>query len=288
MPWGHCCLGASGVSFAAWVNADSTNAALGDNCILSVRGNPAASFVRLGLEQTSGRSMCRRRVGLLALMAINRPKAPRNAVSTGAWVHTGGVLDYPADQIRVYKDGQLDVTTSVTFGNNTYTFSRGGGLNDEIGGVANIAVPTSTATQFDGRIAELAVWAGKLTDGDFAQLWRPGGLRRASVPRCWWPTGRSFGYAHRSLRSSSGRVGTIGGTARESRPPPDGLLARSRIYVPRRRGRSVGAHHRGRNAHHERPSGSRKNELSPLEGKPLANTLTVSDPTVHARPAPLV
>lgn len=83
-----------------------------------------------------------------------------NGVSTGAWHHFIGQYDESITRTRIYLDGVAhgDVTSSGTYSNRAVGGAVGAYPNNEGG------------TEFNGRIAELAIWSRALTEDEIIAL----------------------------------------------------------------------------------------------------------------------
>lgn len=93
--------------------------------------------------------------------------------STGQYYHVLGQVDYTNKAMQVYVNGTLDLNaTGLTFGSNTYTHTSwaSGRYPDAIGCISNASnVPYGTPYQFNGRLAELAIWAIPIGESWFTQ-----------------------------------------------------------------------------------------------------------------------
>jgi hypothetical protein len=82
----------------------------------------------------------------------------------------GGVWDFVGDNLRIYQDGsQVATGTSGVFGNTSYTNGTPT-AHDGIGCATTTTVPISTARQADGRLHEVAIWAGDIGSDGYAQV----------------------------------------------------------------------------------------------------------------------
>jgi hypothetical protein len=146
------------------------------------------------------------------------------SVGTGSWKHVGMVADLPNDLIYTVLNGSVEGSTAVAFGGTTYTNAGGQSVTDRIG--SNTGVPPGTAEQFDGRIAEVAVWA--LGSGDAlltAEEWAA--LAGFVSPALIRP--HLLVYHNDLNRRTSDRVAGVAGTVSGSLSYAD----HPRILVPR-------------------------------------------------------
>lgn len=162
--------GAPGVTVSAWVQADAFDATDFNNrifvalmtgastsgIVLCVAGGPPAR-ARFAIRSENG--------GTLYTCD------GATTLSTGTWYHLAGVADIAGDSMATYLNGASDATASTAFTSTSFTPSTPTG-NDTIGCVvgAGGTTPASTAVQFDGRIAEVAVWKVALSAGEIAGL----------------------------------------------------------------------------------------------------------------------
>jgi hypothetical protein len=122
--------------------------------VLSVIGDTGTS----GRIRGGGRSVATD--GLLQVAGVTN-------FSTGTWVRVGAVLDFATDTIRVYLNGVQDASGTASWANATYTAGTATSA-DLIGGPT---LPVSaTALQFDGDIADVAVWAGDIGTVGYEEL----------------------------------------------------------------------------------------------------------------------
>jgi hypothetical protein len=157
--------GAAKISMHALVVADTFDTGTNDNRILSVyiNGTTTAGVV-LALAGSAGAEKVRvggRSQSLDSFQAVSGA----TTVSAGTVYGVGGVLDLSGDSIRVYLDGAQDASSAATFANASYTNGTPTAA-DSISG----AVGSGSSTFFDGRIAEVAIWAGDIGAAGFGVL----------------------------------------------------------------------------------------------------------------------
>ncbi len=113
---------------------------------------------------------CRSATGDVVSQAASSSTTP----STGTEYSVAGVVDIAGDSIKLFVNGALETTQGVSFGATTWTSSVPTTYHESIGSVftAGTSTPISTSRQVDGRISELAFWAGAtpLADADIAAL----------------------------------------------------------------------------------------------------------------------
>lgn len=216
--------GASQVCAAAWVYADTlgTNSTENVICGWAIAGTS-------GSPSAGGMFAITNQVGTKGIQLAGRSQTgdtfksgvADTALSTGQWYHVGGVWDYPNDELRYYLNGVADGTDAVTFGATTYNQGSPSTAVDRIG----CGVTLGTGQQFDGRIAELAIWNVDIGAAGFAQL-AAGVLPRrlSAMPVFYWPLVGSYSPEIEVIR---GQSATITGTIAQGDHP--------RIFQPRRR-----------------------------------------------------
>lgn len=215
--------GAAFVSVHCWANTDTIDTGLNDNPMVSVLSTASnSSMIRLGIKGNGGTKVLR---------AGGRPDAAEtyrtadatSSFTTSTWHSCGAAYDFAGDAISPYFNGVQEGTASGAFTATSYTHGAGATLNDAIGSAA--AAPISTATQFDGRIAELCIWFGSraLTAAEFGAL--ADGVSPAliatSLGRAYFPL---IGQGSSERDKMLGLTGTITGTVAAAAHP--------RMYYP--------------------------------------------------------
>jgi hypothetical protein len=206
--------GAAAISVSAIITADTfTTTGSHDNQVIRLiingtsgglllemtGGTTGAQFVQISARSVSGDGL--------------QTGASTSTVSTGTEAVIGGVADIANDQIRVYLNGaQNGATASVTFGNATYTLGTPS-ANDYLGGTN-----TPSNEQFDGRVSEVAIWAGDIGAAGFAMLGKRVSplLVRPNLLVGYWPL---LGNASPEVDLVSGKNGTITGTVAKADHP---------------------------------------------------------------------
>lgn len=153
------------VSVHAWINPDSYDSGAFDNRILT--GFCGAGFANILLAvDGSGGNKVLAVAGRSRVSDSFQSKVGTTDLGTGTYKSVGAVFDYGAATITPYISGTAEGGGSVTWGTTAYDHTVAVGFVDGIGHGGTL----STATQFDGRIAELAIWDVALTSGDFTSL----------------------------------------------------------------------------------------------------------------------
>jgi hypothetical protein len=159
---GHLLAGASKIAIAVWVYPTTVSTGGSDNSILHsvISGNGNTFGVKININGASGQ----RRVQVQ--VRANAADSAHAALSSGsvtlnAWNHIVTVIDLVAGSIVVYLNGTATTTSGITFPSATYDFPSGVNGVDWLSGSSTssgAATPVSGTSQFEGRIAELAIW----------------------------------------------------------------------------------------------------------------------------------
>lgn len=163
--------GATTMAFAAWCNATSLTTAATDNGILKFVTNVDLNFFEANVDGSVTPKVLR--IGARSISTdTTQFKSATTSFTTGAWHHVGAVIDYGAATITPYMDGVAEGGGSVTFGNATLsTTATGATQSDCLGRRNGVTPPPSTGTQWDGSIAEVAVWKDVVPSAaDFAAM----------------------------------------------------------------------------------------------------------------------
>ena len=211
--------GAAAISLHLWIYADTYDAVQGNDLFYTVINSVSAAGPSISIDSTGANNVLR--VG--GRSVTGDAFQVRNATSdlvTGQWHSVGGVLNFTGDTLTPYVNGVAENSGAATFANTTYTPGTPTGA-DKLGSAAGPgAGPAATNRQFDGRLAECALWNVDIGAAGFAALatrtsplWvRPANLRlymslygAASPERC---------------RVNSGISGTITGTVAAADHPP--------------------------------------------------------------------
>lgn len=210
-------VGASAISINAWVYPRSVTGTGSDNRVINavIDGGNLTGFM-IGLFNSSGLAKIRvggRSVGTDSFQRLDGP----TTVPFNTWSNIGAVLDYANDQERVYFNGALDASAAKVFGNTTYTQNSAPTVGDAIG--SSTSPPGGTAEQFDGYIAELAVWAGDIGDTGMYQLARRFApkLVRFNLARVYFPL---IGRSNPERDIVGGLTGNITGSIPDAPHPP--------------------------------------------------------------------
>ncbi len=223
--------GAAGITIGAWINGDVFDSTDFNNRILSplisstttsgivfcVAGGPPARLRIAARSETAG-----------TLFTCDGS----TTLSTGTWYHLAATIDIAGDAMGVYVNGASDGTSSPTFVSTSYTPGTPTGP-DLIGAVPSAGgTPSSTGVQFDGRIADLAVWNAALSSGEIAGMARgvsPMRVRTASLVAYYPMIGD--GSSVTNFRGGT-PLGTITGSIPHAAHAP---VSSPSIGMPRRR-----------------------------------------------------
>lgn len=226
--------GASVISVAMWVQADTLTGTANNNRMFSIYnrdGNTALSF----LTDASNHL----RVGGRSADEGFQFKDTTTTIATdGSWTRLGGVFNFAAGTITPYINGGAEGGGGVTFSNTTWINNVPTTTNDIVGGDAASGGggPTATGQQFDGRIAEWAIWRIDIGATAFANLalgYLPS-VVHATQPVFWM---RLLGDTSPEPSVISSVQGTITGSVPQATHPP--IIYPPKGY-PRSTARGVG------------------------------------------------
>lgn len=223
--------GAAKISVHAWVYADTFDTGTNENRILTIINNTGSvSGVVLCVTDSAGSKLLRAGARSVSTDGFQARNAT-TVITTGAWHSVGAVYDIAGDVITPYYEGVAEGGGAVTFGNATYTQgSPGVADTDGIGkgGSDTIAV---TTIQWDGRIAELAIWTDDVGVSNFAALAKGFSplLVRPDVITDFWPL---IGNYSPETDIISGKNGTIAGTIAKADHPRIIYPSRPQIRFP--------------------------------------------------------
>lgn len=93
--------------------------------------------------------------------------ADTTVVGIGSWIRFGCVINFAADQIRIYLNGVQTVNATVSFANTTYT--PGTPTSEDLVGGPTLPI-TVIDRQFEGDIADIGMWAGDIGTTGFEDL----------------------------------------------------------------------------------------------------------------------
>lgn len=200
--------GASAISMAAWGYADSFAAGTNENRIFSFEINGGSTGGTMAVGNSTGTFKLRPGGRSVSTDSFQNRNA-NTEVTTGAWHHFGGVLDFANDLITPYYEGVAENSGAATFNNTTYThgtISSTDGIGKGVGDTILI-----TDVQWDGRLAEVAVWAGDIGAAGYASLYKGFSplLVRPDLLVNYWPL---MGRYSPEIDLISGKNGTINGT----------------------------------------------------------------------------
>lgn len=206
--------GASALSFHAWFYPDTYSAGANDNRLLGFRISSGGTGGMFGVDGSGANKVMR--VGGRSDSADGfQARSGTTNITTGAWHNGGGVIDFAADTITPYFEGAAEGGGAVTFANSTYVNGTPG--NTEAIG-ADVGNPGLTEPQWDGLIAEVAVWIGDIGAAGFATLNKGFSplFVRPDLLVCYFPL---FGEGATERDRISGLTGTIEGTVAKANHP---------------------------------------------------------------------
>lgn len=164
--------GASAVTISAWTNIQSyPGSNLRERVFSAWTGSDITGFY-LGLHDDDGNIEVAGRS--ITSDSFQTAVFPYPGLNT--WVHLVGVLDYENDLIKIYVNGVLRKTQSVTFASSTYAQGNpSSAFEDAIGaGYANNAVGEA----IDGLVDDVKVWTYGLNDYQVKILFNQGSAVR--------------------------------------------------------------------------------------------------------------
>ncbi len=171
--------GASVVSISLWIFPNSFGGSTivdGDDVLTVWHSSTAACFGfrcnrSTGPTDDSGH-ISLRRLGTDGASVGNRCGA--TAIPTGQWTHIGGIM--PMDGATfpdIYKNGLNDnsATGASAATSGTFLYQNSSPRDESIGMAAQVGSgPISITRQFDGYIAEVALWAGDIGASNISSL----------------------------------------------------------------------------------------------------------------------
>jgi hypothetical protein len=163
--------GASKISVSAWVNIDTLDLIAFGNVVVQANISGGNAGLKLSIDGATGQSKVRLQARSGATDAA-QTRTGSVDVGTATWVQVGGTVDIGADSIATVSNGSIEGSTSVTFGQTTYT--PGTATDSDRVGAGNL-VPVETNQQMDGRIGPVSVWTFTATQdalvaGEWAAL----------------------------------------------------------------------------------------------------------------------
>src|SRR5262249_25655849 len=133
---------------AAWVNPSSLPAYVTIVCQQGTNNSGAI----LQYEAGSGWSLAAQVSDNLNPPGATRAKSGTAYVQTGAWQHVAGVYDAQAGQMRIYVNGVLRGTASITIG-----WNAGGAVR-----IGNELFSANTVSYFNGGLDAVRLYQGAL------------------------------------------------------------------------------------------------------------------------------
>lgn len=228
MDWGVGALGAKisgagAISFHCIAKADTFSTANnGNNRLIHITIDGVNIGLLLSVDATGAPKVLRGGARAGAGEAEQNASGTSD-LSTGTEYSFGIVADIAGDRVRIYVNGTQETSGVVAFTNTTWTLGTPTD-GDRIGG--NGSTPPLVNTQWDGSIAEPALWAGDIGSDGFYQLnKRVSALLVRPDLLVFYPP--IWGKASPEKDLVSGLSGTITGTIAQRDPHP-------RIYMPRK------------------------------------------------------
>lgn len=145
-----------------------TGGGANDNLALSIIRDGTQVGLSLGIDDSGATKTVR--VTARSQNETRQGRSGTSNVATGAWARIGGVVNIAGDTITPYLNGAAENGGAVTFGASSWTFGTPS-IQDTIG-CYDVPPSPSTAVQWDGRIAEVAIWTSDIGADGFAQLER--------------------------------------------------------------------------------------------------------------------
>jgi hypothetical protein len=167
--FGNALHGASKYSIHVIATADTlTGVSANDNRLLHTAINGTTTGLLVNVDAGSGGLSEFRITAVSQAADTGQTVISASGVSTGTEYALGGMVDIGGDTMSVYFNGALETgPTGVTFGAATYTQGTPS-VTDTIGGP--FGTPSNSNSQWDGRIAELAIWTDDIGAAGFAAL----------------------------------------------------------------------------------------------------------------------
>ena len=213
--------GAAAISVHAWISPDTFGTAANNNRIAVAYINTTSSGMSLMIHD--GTNAVVRVTGRSRTADASQAGVGTTVVPTGQWSSVGGVLNFTGDTITPYYNGVAEGGGAVTFGVNTYADDGTPTASDMIG--SETSPPAATANQFDGRIAEVAIWTSDIGAANVAALaTMSGGVPSGVSARCISPSTLVFympiyGDASPEPAVVSSLTGTIVGSVPQDTHP---------------------------------------------------------------------
>lgn len=209
--------GAAKISVHAWINPDSYDTANNDNRILSVAIQNGTGGLTLSINNPAGTPVVRM-AGRSVVTDGYQIKDGTTNITTGSWWSVGGVNNISGDTITPYVNGAAEGGGAVTFGNASYTIGTTDANVEFIGAGLATQPRSNTSTQFDGRIAELAIWTDDIGAAGFAMLAKGFSplMVRPDALLCYWPL---IGNYSPEIDLISGKNATVNGTVAAASHP---------------------------------------------------------------------
>jgi len=213
--------GAAKIAVHLWMYADTYNTGASDNRMLNGVVDGSSSGLIIAVNGSGANKV---------LFVSCKPSSAeagssRSGVSnlaTGQWNAVGTLINIASDSITIYVNGTQDATGSNSFTATSYTPGTATSP-DRIGGGTSLG----TANQFDGRLAEVAIWVfNSSTPGLTADEWKalyagtPAMQVRPVNLAAYWPL---WGIHSPETELIAARTATITGSLPKSAHPPNVL-----------------------------------------------------------------
>lgn len=199
---------ATAITLSAWVNPTTITSVSSGNLIFVARnsgvsGAAASLWLRvrgdvgnIGKIEAGGRSIS---------TDSFQSTSSISTINTATWSHVVCQLDYRTDEIRIFINGRLDVSTSVTFSSSVFVQSDSANV-DTIGGDV-----TTTSRAFSGLLDDISISSFAVNGDEVRELYMLG-RGGAYMPRrrMFWPVvTQSFqaAWARRSSQLIGGGIG---------------------------------------------------------------------------------
>jgi hypothetical protein len=159
---------ADAVTLSAWMKPSSYPGGTSRNRMISIHMANTYSGALLSIYgdnqiEAAGRSST----------ADSLQTARYTLASPYEWSHVVGIFDYPNDQIRLYLNGQLVVTQTVSFANNLYTAGIPTNNHDTLGAFKT----TYNGDFFNGQIDDVRIYNYALTPQQIKTVYTGGAMR---------------------------------------------------------------------------------------------------------------
>ncbi len=161
--------GSAAVSIHCWINIDGyTGSDAAESYVFAIGQATTTQTGMHLLFNTSGANDVLRASSKSTQADGFQGMSGTTDVPEAAWHSVGLVCDFAGDNMKIYLNRVEEISTSVTFGNNSWTDANDHTENDAIG--ADRGTPTDAANQVNGKIGELGIWRGDIGATGYAML----------------------------------------------------------------------------------------------------------------------